>query len=194
MRVRLNRKWIIRLVALVLLLSVSLAGWVGWGGWPDPVLQKLLWRPDAIVVLGGGNEERPREALRLITKFPDVPLIVTGDGGMIYNALVDAGVPPDSILHEISATSTVENAQRTAPILDQLGAQRVVLVTNWFHAPRAAAVFDRYQADRDFVVSFEPRPEKMSNWHRYATRRERLAAVMYLFRYGIWSGGGDTGL
>ena len=28
--------------------------------------QKLPWQPDVILVLGGGNEERPREALRLV--------------------------------------------------------------------------------------------------------------------------------
>ena len=186
----LNRKWLLRFLVLAVVLFTSMAWWVGWGGWPDPELKPLPWKPDVILVLGGGNEERPREALRLRAQFPDVPLIVTGDGGIIFKTLVDSGVPAESILHEASATSTVENAQLTDSMLDRIGAQRVVLVTNWFHAPRASAVFDRYQPDREFVVSFESRPQEMSNWHRYATRRERMAAVLYLVKYGIWSGRG----
>ncbi|BDS07655.1 hypothetical protein NT6N_26950 [Oceaniferula spumae] len=183
----LSKKWI-KGGLLTGFLFTCLAGWwIGWGGWPDPEAEEFPWTPDVILVLGGGNEERPREAIRLHKIYPDVPLLVTGDGGMIYDALLAGGVDESDIIHETKATSTIENAELTATTLTKLRAQRVVLVTNWFHGPRSMAVFDRYQPDREFVLSFEPKPDQFSNWHRYATRRERLAALLYVVRYGIWS-------
>ena len=139
------------------------------------------------MVLGGGNEERPREALRLIKKYPEMSIVVTGDSGIMLAPLVKAGIAQLKIHHEQAATSTIENAQFTDPILDELGAKRVVIITNWFHAPRSLAVFRRYQPEREFVAAFEPKPEKMSSWHRYASRRERLAALVYLVRDRIWA-------
>jgi len=182
-----RRKAVVRSAIVICLLASYLLWWIGWGAWPNPELQKLPWRPDVIIVLGGGNEDRPREALRLNRKYPDVPFVVTGDSGIMLAHLLKAGISKSNIHHEQAATSTMENAQYTQPIIDNLGAERVVLVTNWFHAPRSLAVFRRYQPEREFAVAFERRPEQLSNWHRYASRRERLAAVMYLFRYQIWS-------
>ena len=182
-----RRKVIIRLAAISCLLGFCLLCWIGWGSWPNPKPEPLPWRPDVIILLGGGNEERPREALRLIKKYPEVSIVVTGDSGIMLAPLVKAGISKSKIHHEQEATSTVENATFTDAILTELGAKKVVLVTNWFHAPRALAVFRRHQPQREFAVAFEPKPDKMSNWHRYASRRERLAALVYLVRDRIWS-------
>ena len=182
-----RRKIVVRSAIVLCLLACSLLWWIGWGSWPDPELRKLPWQPDVILLLGGGNEERPRETLRLSGKYPDIPIVVTGDSGLMMQPLIEAGMPRSRIHHETEATSTVENAQLTDPILKKLGAKRVVLVTNWFHAPRSLAVFRRHQPQREFAASFERKPEKMSNWHRYATRRERIAALVYLVRERIWS-------
>ena len=183
----LHRKAVARLAVVSGLMMACLLWWIGWGSWPNPELQKLPWKPDVILVLGGGNDERPREALRLSREYPEVPFVVTGDSGIMLAPLLKAGISKSNIHHEQAATSTVENAKFTDPILKKLGAQRVVLVTNWFHAQRSLAVFRRHQPGREFAAAFEPRPNKMSNWHRYASRRERLAALVYLVRDGIWS-------
>ena len=183
----LHRKAVARLAVVSCLLGSCLLWWIGWGAWPNPKLQKLPWQPDVIIVLGGGNEERPREALRLVQKYPEVSIVVTGDSGIMLAPLLKAGIGRSKIHHEQAATSTVENATFTDPILTKLGAKKVVLVTNWFHAPRSLAVFRRYQPGREFAVAFERKPEKMSNWHRYVSRRERLAALVYLVRDRIWS-------
>ena len=182
-----RRKVIVRLTVVSCLLASCLLWWIGWGSWPNPEPEPLPWQPDVILLLGGGNEERPRETLRLSREYPDVPIVVTGDSGFMFKPLIAAGMPRSRIHHEQAATSTVENATFTDSILTELGAKKVVLVTNWFHAPRSLAVFRRHQPGREFAVAFEPRPEKMSNWHRYATRRERLAALVYLIRDRIWS-------
>ncbi len=173
--------------AVAFLLLTLLGGWIGWGSWPGAPPQALPWTPDAIVVLGGGNSARSSEAARLATAFPEVMLIVTGDGGTLHRELLDAGIPASRLIHETAATSTVENARFTRPLLDDLSADRVVLVTNWFHVPRSLAVFDRWQPEREFAVACEPRPEPLNSWDIYCARRERLAAIHHLFRHGIWS-------
>lgn len=175
------------LLALGIFVSIGLAGWVIRGDWPSPVRGELPWKPDAILVLGGGNIERPNEAMRLAKKFPKTPVIVTGDGGLIVDKLVLAGLPNERIIHETRATSTMENAQFSRDVLNQLQASRVVIVTNWFHAPRAAAIFEKVQSDREFFLSFSPKPEKLDNWNAYGARRERLAVLHNLIRHRIWS-------
>lgn len=171
----------------LILLGAALGSWVAWGSWPDPSQRALPWEPDVILVLGGGNDERPREALRLAERFPELPVVVTGDGGTIVEAMLEGGLDPARLHHETRATSTMENAHFTDPILDELGAGRVLLVTNWFHVPRSLAIFRREQDGRDFAVSFEPRPETLSEWHLYCTRRERMAALHHIVRHRLWS-------
>ena len=130
-----RRKAVIRSVAAACLLASSLFLWIGWGSWPNIEPKPLPWRPDVIIVLGGGNDERSREGLRISRQYPDAPILVTGDSGFMVEPLIAAGMPRSRIYHEEEATSAVENAQLTEPILEKLGAQRVVLVTNWFHVP-----------------------------------------------------------
>ena len=156
-------KWFVRCFSVGLLASLVLFWWIGWGSWPAPSPSPLPCKPDAILVLGGGNKERAKEALRLHELYPDIPLIVTGDGGMIHDDLIEMGVKASDIQHETSATSTMENAEFSNEILDGFGAQRVVLVTNWFHVPRSLAVFERCQPDREFAASFVEKPDKMDN-------------------------------
>lgn len=140
---------------------------------------------DAIVILGGGDFNRWQHGVDLARSAPDLPLIVTGDDGLIVDYLVAHEIPLGRIQHEERATSTVENAKFTAALLDRLKAKRVILVTNWFHAPRALAIFRKYQPGRDFVVSFSPKPEPMTRWDKDTQRRERMAVIHNLVVHGV---------
>ncbi len=181
------RRLLLDLLTTALVLVASFASWVQWGGWPDPEQAPVFADADALVILGGGDFARFRHGAEVALEHPALPLVVTGDKGLIVRYLVDQGIPLERILHEDSATSTVENAKFTKPMLDEIGAKRVILVTNGFHAPRSLAIFRKYQPDREFVVSFPPRPEPPSKWDRHAERRERLAAVRNLVMHGVWS-------
>ena len=167
------------------LVALATAAWVLWGNWPIPLAEPLPWRPDAIVVLGGGEDTRWTEALRLHYEFPDIPIVVTGDNHVIFDWLLQMQVPPALLVHEPLATSTIENASRTAPILDRFRAKNVVLVTEWFHVPRARAVFAKIQPTRQFVVSFQPRPATSSPHAIFTQRRERTAALIYLILHQV---------
>lgn len=117
--------------------------------------------------------------------YPTVPVIITGDNGYMEN-LVKAALSPDRIRNEPDATSTYENAILTEPMLDALGAKRVLIVTNWFHAPRALAVFNKVQPTREFAIAFSPKPDPMTRWDAGAQFRERFACAAYLILHGVW--------
>ena len=123
----------------------------------------------------------------LAAAYPDAPLVVTGDyQGSIASGLISHGLPARRILIERAATSTVENAQFTRPILDEIHARRAILVTNWYHVPRALQTFRKYQPGREFVVSFEPKPDPLTKYDLAMQFRERLATIYNLFVHGIW--------
>ena len=186
-----RRRFVLPFLGITFVLVGLLASWIQWGGWPDPEPVPIFADANALVILGGGDTIRWSHGFDLATAEPDLRLIVTGDGGLIVDYLRGQGIPPERILHEERATSTVENAKFTKAILDRVGAKKVILVTNWFHAPRALKIFQKYQPGREFTVSFSPKPEPLTKWDRYAQRRERLAAVHNLLVHGVWSWGGS---
>lgn len=173
-------------VKLISILLVTILAFLGifLADWPDPAPSPIPWSPEAIVVLGGGDHRRAEEAIRMAELYPAVPVIITGDNGYMEN-LVRAALPPARFLSEPHASSTYENAKLTAPMLDARGARRVLIVTNWFHAPRALAVFQKVQANREFAVAFSPKPDPMTRWDAAAQRRERFACAAYLILHGI---------
>jgi len=184
-----KRRFILHLLFASLVLVSSLAAWLQWSRWPDPEQGPLFTDADALVILGGGDFLRWQRGADLAKDHQALPLIVTGDDNHIVGHLAAQGIPRERILHEEAATSTVENARFTKPMLDRLGAKRVILVTNWFHAPRSLAIFRKYQPGRNFVVAFSPKSEPLTKWDRETQRRERVAALHNLLRYGVWSWG-----
>jgi uncharacterized SAM-binding protein YcdF (DUF218 family) len=185
------RRYVLPALALLLVFLLAFVSWLQWSRWPDPKPMPGFAEADAIVVLGGGDFNRWQQGVDLAKGHPDLPLIVTGDGGVIVEYFAAQGISAERILHEQAATSTVENAKFTKPLLDKIGAKRVILVTNWFHAPRSLVIFRKYQPGREFTVSFSPKPEPLTQWDRATQRRERLAVIHNLFVHGVWSWGGE---
>jgi uncharacterized SAM-binding protein YcdF (DUF218 family) len=176
---------LLKISALLLAVCVlALAGWVQWGSWPDPQVEKFSGTPDAIVVLGGGIH-RSHKAFQIHQRYPEVPMVVTGDGGEIIGDLLHRGVPSDLLIHEAAATSTYENASFTAPILDGRNARQIVLVTDGFHMRRALAVFRHVQPKRETIPMFFRRGKPLSQAEIAGQRRERAAALAYLVGFGI---------
>lgn len=175
----------LRLFLFFLLPSALLTGWILWWPWPSPEPQTIPWTPDAIVVLGGGDLARVRVAAQLAGTYPEVPLIVTGDGGYLSAGLRETGLTASRLLIEPNAKSTFENARFSSKYLSKLDAKRVVLVTNWFHVPRSEAVFRKEFPEVEFVSAFEISATPVTRWERGSQRREKLAVLWYLLRYGV---------
>lgn len=138
-------RWVGGAFVVGVVLGLALGCWVWWSAWPEPIQEPLFADADAIVILGGGDDARWQKGLEVARAYPQLPVVVTGDDGYIVAPLAAHGLAAPRVVHEEAATSTVENAKFTGPLLDRIGARRVILVTNWFHAPRSLAMFRKYQ-------------------------------------------------
>jgi uncharacterized SAM-binding protein YcdF (DUF218 family) len=187
LKIPISRRLFLRLLTAALALLLALCSWVWWGDWPDGVSSDVVSDPAIVVVLGGGDGARVREALRLAERFPDVPILVTGDSGFISAGLRAAGIADSRIRIEPAATSTWENAVFSKTWIDEAGSGQLVLVTNDFHAPRSRAVFRKIYPGRDIVLSCETTAKPYNKWQQAFRQRERAAALYYLVRYGVWS-------
>ncbi len=118
-------------------------------------------RADALVVLGcrvrGSGE--PSGALDRRLRMAAMGYAeglaprVVASGGQSWNGHIEAlvmkrellrhGVPERAISVELASLSTRTNAWFCARLLDELGAQRVVVVSCAWHLPRALALFRR---------------------------------------------------
>ena len=75
------------------------------------------------------------------------------------------GVPAGVIVMEPRSRNTWENAVETQVLLEEMGAQSVILVTSALHMPRAAAIFHKLEipilpAPTDYLVT-------QSDWEFY---------------------------
>jgi uncharacterized SAM-binding protein YcdF (DUF218 family) len=61
----------------------------------------------------------------------------------ITEMLVQLGVPRAAIVQDGSSRTTRENARNVRPLLERLGARRVLLVTSAMHMPRALQTFEK---------------------------------------------------
>ncbi|MBL8917179.1 MAG: YdcF family protein [Archangium sp.] len=146
----------------------------------------LDWtKPTAIVVLGARVNEDGRASDTLEARVmhgvavwnisPASPLIISGGVGTFGAAeadvggalAVDAGVPDSLVLRERSSHSTKENAAFTALMLKEAGFERVVLISDPYHLPRARLEFEKL----GFSVQTSPVLE--------APRHQRLLTRIY---------------
>jgi uncharacterized SAM-binding protein YcdF (DUF218 family) len=120
----------------------------------------LLGAPDAagkadvLVVLGGDGPARADQAA-VLWRLGAAPLVLIaghGDCGTIAGRMAAGGVRRSAIMLECFSANTWQNAAFSAPLLAGLGARKVLLVTNWFHARRALASFRAQCPDLDFSV------------------------------------------
>jgi uncharacterized SAM-binding protein YcdF (DUF218 family) len=113
---------------------------------------------DAIVVLGAAQydgQPSPQLAARLdhvVTLFEDgaAPLVVATGGKQPSDRfteaessaqyLVERGIPSAAILMESSGRTTVESMAATADLLEQRGLDRVLIVTDPYHALRSRLI------------------------------------------------------
>jgi uncharacterized SAM-binding protein YcdF (DUF218 family) len=107
---------------------------------------------DAIVVLGcRGPAALARRLDRGVRLFQAgvAPLLVLSGGGagpvaeaeQMRQAAVASGVPEAALLIDRESRNTLENARNTARLLRSKRLRSVVLVSDWFHLPRARLLF-----------------------------------------------------
>jgi uncharacterized SAM-binding protein YcdF (DUF218 family) len=158
------------------------------------------WDGSLYTVVSLVGAERAREATRVYRSIgaewvitsgglvhPDGPNIATGIANR--QALIALGLPEARIITLSEARTTYEEAATIAPLLQRLGAERVVLVTSDSHMRRAVGTFRAAGVSvipaiaRDTFLDFAwPRwwlPSDAGLWHTGAVAHEYLGIVGY---------------
>ena len=127
---------------------------------------------DVIVVLGGGNHERPLRAAELFRQHvaPRILISGAGDDGINLQLLLQSGVPAGAIEVENKSLTTRENAEFTIKLLRAQHVHSAILVTSWYHARRSLHVFEHYGPE----IKFYARP----SYYGYA-RNEWVSRGIY---------------
>jgi uncharacterized SAM-binding protein YcdF (DUF218 family) len=179
---------IIKWPALLLLLLI-LAAWF----YPEKFLtvDSGPVTADVIVVVGGGQHERPLRAAKLFQQHAAPRVLVTGEGDDQINRqlLIANGVPARAIEIENQSATTRENAEFAGRRLRAEKVRSAILVTSWYHARRAEKTFEHFVPD----VKFYSRPAYFGfdrdDWAKcHVNKRMRLEFLKlpgYWVRYGI---------
>jgi uncharacterized SAM-binding protein YcdF (DUF218 family) len=185
-----NCRWLLAGVVLFLVLCpVALAAWF----WPEKFLlvEQQPEKADAIVLLGGGGDYRPPRVLELYREGLAPVIIISGKGdaeGMRL-WLEDKGVPRLATRLENKSTNTWQNAKFSVTLLREMKAQRVILVTSWFHSRRALACFHKAAPEIKFIslptVEDRPGTHPLTKRERWRFLYEYIKLAGYTVRYGI---------
>jgi len=198
------------LILLVLLLRLAgprlLEGYARWLMVEDP-----LRRADAVVALSGGDGERLIASIQLYKRGlagcllivgPNVPLlkVYTGEDSLSQGEAkrriaVHKGIPPDSALVSLGATSTWEEAKLTLEQARRRGWRSILVVTDPFHTRRARATFRTVFHKSGISVEIYHLPigrseQRVERWWRreldaLAVTNETIKLVFYLFNHHV---------
>lgn len=113
--------------------------------------QGRLQHADVIVAISGGEtSQRTREAIKLYQQGYAPRLLFSGaaadttgpsNAAAMRAEALKVGVPAKDILIEEDSANTAENAYRVAPILRDIDAHSIILVTSPYHQRRASLNF-----------------------------------------------------
>ena len=147
-------------------------------------------KADVLVLLGGGDE-RPARAAELFKQGAAPKILVSGSGDCRSHerSLEKDGVPAAAIILECDSKTTRENAEFSIPLLRQMGARRVIIVTSWYHSRRALHCFEHYAPD----IKFYSRPSYFGyarkDWKSHGigkyVKSEYWKLIGYWVRYGV---------
>jgi uncharacterized SAM-binding protein YcdF (DUF218 family) len=206
------RRWLLRVVWLAAIVAVLLvAAYV----FRAPLLVDLarIWivnqpvaHADAIVILGGGVENRPFAAAKLFHDgvaprilYMDVRLdpaeqlgIAPSEKDVTRRILLSNGVP-ESAIQAIGSqvTNTYDESRAVRAWASQTGATSIVIATELFHTRRARWIFRhelRGTPVMVHVVAVDPVRYKIGNWWRNEEgliqfQNEVIKSVYYWFEY-----------
>jgi uncharacterized SAM-binding protein YcdF (DUF218 family) len=151
-------------------------------------------KSDAIIVLGAAQYDgRPSPVFKArldhaadLYREGIAPLIVVTGGKQVGDRFTEAtsganylhgkGIPDAAILRETTGRSSWESLAASARVLEELGQQRVVLVSDPFHALRTEAIADELGLDAVTSPTGSSPISGFSEWRRFFSEALRVAA------------------
>ncbi|BAS29304.1 YdcF family protein [Limnochorda pilosa] len=195
-------RWVRRLVAvlaglalIVTLLGPAILAAIGrWLARPDPLPSEA---GVLVVISGDPYGLREEEAARLWREGL-APVILVSGGSIAWETvaaevmrrhLLRLGLPPEAVRVEPQASSTAENAAFTLPMVEDLGARTVVVVTSNYHVRRTRMTFRRAYGPGGIRVFVHGAPDPgfhPDRWWREGSGREyALLELAKILWYGL---------
>jgi uncharacterized SAM-binding protein YcdF (DUF218 family) len=119
---------------------------------------------NVIIILGSPNDEkgnlsaisleRCEEGIRCFQEYPDSSILCTGGFGDHFNKtetahgeyakryLLSRGIRENAILEIAESSFTIEDATKSKPIIENIGYEKIILVTSDYHMKRASLIFN----------------------------------------------------
>ena len=137
------------------------------------------------------SAERLTTILSLRRRRPDLPILISGGSGRLFDYavreadvtrmfLTEVGVDPDSVMFEDRSRNTYENAAYTAEMLEDRPGPYLLVTSSW-HMPRALGCFRKVGVDViPYPVDYRARPPSWAlNRIDAQERFNRLDRVLY---------------
>ncbi len=181
--------------AILLAVLVLCAAGVAQRDPPARLIAGADWRGDAILVLSGDFENRRTLRAAALFRAQRAPALVIsgqGNGGdsakNLAQIAMDRGVAKAAIHLELRARSTVENMRFSKPILEALGAERVLIVTSRRHARRAVLVAETQLAPMRVSVEMVPDAERLGASFKEGFKTLAYCGLTWLSCRGLFEG------
>jgi uncharacterized SAM-binding protein YcdF (DUF218 family) len=206
------RRWWLRIACLLAVAgALLLTGWLfrvpllaGLGrAW---VVNEPAAHADAIVILGGGLENRPFAAARLFQQgvapkilYMEVKLGPVQEMGALPSEnevtrliLLGKDVPASALVAiGTNVASTYDESRAVRAWIRQTGATSIIICTDLFHTRRARWIFRHELRDtpvKIYVVPVDPVDYNLENWWRNEEgliqfQNELVKSVYYWFKY-----------
>jgi uncharacterized SAM-binding protein YcdF (DUF218 family) len=170
------------------------------------VVNEPTTNADAIVVLGGGLENRPFAAAKLFHDgvaprilYMNVRLspaeeigVISSEGEVTHRILLSKGVPETAMtMIGTNIGSTYDESKAVQAWMEKSGAKSIVIATDLFHTRRVRWLF-RKELRNDkadiHVVAVDARRYKMNDWWRHeegviAFQNEIIKFIYYRLKY-----------
>lgn len=178
----------------------ALAVYIGLIGWILVQVKQFQQRPvyqaDLIMVFGAHVQAngqlnrclsaRVQQAVQLYHAGYAPYLLMAGginpedglsEADTMQRLAIQAGVPASRILRERASRNTYENLKLSQPLVQQLRAKKVIMVSDWFHLPRINQMAQAQgYAQRQMVAAYTDNPCWYNSQLRVrAVSREPLA-------------------
>ncbi|MGB3615477.1 MAG: YdcF family protein [Elainellaceae cyanobacterium] len=151
---------------------------------PIPQSQADQFRADAIVVLGRGPEMQASraDAASELWHEGDAPRVFIsgrGDAPPLIEQIAERGVPSSAVDGEPCSSTTEENAQYTAGILQPQGVKRIILVTDGPHMLRSLLTFRSLGFEATPYTTPLPQEVLSQNRAKFLIAREYFGLASY---------------